>query len=322
MHWTEPATAEDSHADLENRLWAAANKLWADAALKPSEFSPIVLGLIFLRYAETRFLAVEKEIGPSTGRRKIGPADYHAKGALYLSAEARFTHLLQLPEGGNMGQAVNDAMRAVEKENPDLADVLPKTYQILENRTLAELLKVIASIPIKDGDTFGLIYEYFLGKFAMSEGQKGGEFYTPTSIVKLIVEILEPYHGRIYDPACGSGGMFVQSARFVENHHKNPTAEISCHGQERVTETGRLARLNLAVHGLQGDIKQGNREKCRGRTAVETYTTELFETQEVRYSLPACVVKKYPENDRTALLVPREIAPGGRSIALFAWPSD
>lgn len=259
MHWTEPASSDDSHSELETKLWGAANQLWANAALKPSEFSPIVLGLIFLRYADVRFRAIAEEIGPATGRRKIGPADYHAKGVLYLPEEARFGHLLQLPEGGNIGQAVNDAMRAVERENPDLADVLPKTYQILENRTLAELLKVMASIPMdKGGDTFGLIYEYFLGKFAMSEGQKGGEFYTPTSIVRLIVEILEPYHGRIYDPACGSGGMFVQSARFVENHHKNPTREISCHGQERVTDTGRLARLNLAVHGLSGDIRQGN----------------------------------------------------------------
>lgn len=259
MHWTEPASAEDSHAELEKRLWDAANKMWADASLKPSEFSPIVLGLIFLRYAETRFVAAEAEIGSSSGRRKVGPADYHAKGVIYLPDAARFGQLLKLPEGSELGKAVNDAMRAVEKENPDLADVLPKTYQILENRTLAELLKVMASIPMdKGGDTFGLIYEYFLGKFAMSEGQKGGEFYTPTSIVRLIVEILEPYHGLIYDPACGSGGMFVQSARFVENHHKNPAAEIFCHGQERVTDTSRLARLNLAVHGLQGDIRQGN----------------------------------------------------------------
>jgi type I restriction enzyme M protein len=117
----------------------------------------------------------------------------------------------------------------------------------------------MASIPMdKGGDTFGLIYEYFLGKFAMSEGQKGGEFYTPTAIVRLIVEILEPYHGLIFDPACGSGGMFIQSARFVEEHRKNPTKEISVHGQERVTDTSRLARLNLAVHGLSGEIKQGN----------------------------------------------------------------
>lgn len=270
MHWTEPATAEDSHSELEKKLWDAANQLWANADLKPSEFSPIVLGLIFLRYAETRFAAVADEIGTSSGRRKIGPADYHAKGVLFLPEEARFPHLLKLPEGGNVGQAVNEAMRAVEKENPDLADVLPKTYQILENRTLAELLKVMASIPMdKEGDTFGLIYEYFLGKFAMSEGQKGGEFYTPTSIVRLIVEILEPYHGRIYDPACGSGGMFVQSARFVEQHDvasrsagagkkKSAIHEIAMYGQERVTDTSRLARLNLAVHGLSGDVRQGN----------------------------------------------------------------
>ena len=142
---------------------------------------------------------------------------------IYLPEEARFGHLLSLPEGANIGQAVNDAMRAIEKENPDLADVLPKTYQILDSRTLASLLKVMASIPMdKGGDTFGLIYEYFLGKFAMSEGQKGGEFYTPTSIVRLIVEILEPYHGRIFDPACGSGGMFIQSARFVEDAPEEP----------------------------------------------------------------------------------------------------
>jgi len=260
MIWNEPADATDSHSDLESRLWAAANQLWADAALKPSEYSPTVLGLIFLRYADVRFSAVEEEIQPKEGsRRRIGPADYHARGVLYLPDDARFGHLLQLPEGTALGQAVNDAMRAVERENPDLADVLPKTYQILENRTLAELLKVIASIPMdKGGDVFGLIYEYFLGKFAMSEGQKGGEFYTPTSIVRLIVEILEPYHGRIYDPACGSGGMFVQCARFVENHQRDPGAELSVYGQERVTDTSRLARLNLAVHGLGGDIRQGN----------------------------------------------------------------
>jgi type I restriction enzyme M protein len=260
MHWTEPATAADSHSALERTLWDAANQLWAGAALKPSEYSPTVLGLIFLRYADVKFGAVEADLKPQAGsRRKIGPTDYHAAGVIYLPAESRFAHLLSLPEGANTGQAINEAMRAIERENPDLADVLPKSYHILESKTLAALLKTMNSISMdKGGDTFGLIYEYFLGKFAMSEGQKGGEFYTPTSIVKLIVEILEPYHGRILDPACGSGGMFIQSARFVEAHQKNPTAEISVHGQERVTDTARLARLNLAVHGLSGDIKQGN----------------------------------------------------------------
>jgi type I restriction enzyme M protein len=277
MHWTEPATADDSHAELEKKLWDAANQLWSNASLKPSEYSPTVLGLIFLRYADVRFVAVEAEMKPQAGsRRKIGPTDFHAAGVVYLPDEARFSHLLSLPEGAQVGQAINEAMRSIEQENPDLVDVLPKSYHILESRTLASLLKTMASISMdKGGDTFGLIYEYFLGKFAMSEGQKGGEFYTPTSIVKLIVEILEPYHGRIFDPACGSGGMFIQSARFVEAHKSNrsltpalsqgareysgnPTAEISVHGQERVTDTARLARLNLAVHGLSGDIKQGN----------------------------------------------------------------
>ena len=241
MHWTEPATSDDPHAALEKTLWDAANQLWAGASLKPSEYSPTVLGLIFLRYADVRFAAVAEDLKPQPGtRRKIGPADFHAAGVIFLPDDARFSHLLSLPEGTQVGQAVNDAMRAIEKENPDLADVLPKNYHILESRTLASLLKTMASIPMdKGGDTFGLIYEYFLGKFAMSEGQKGGEFYTPTSIVRLIVEILEPYHGRILDPACGSGGMFIQSARFVEAHQKNPTAEISVHGQEGVTDTSR-----------------------------------------------------------------------------------
>jgi type I restriction enzyme M protein len=141
----------------------------------------------------------------------------------------------------------------------------------LKNDTLFALLKTFSQIPIDiEGDVFGKIYEYFLGKFAMSEGQKGGEFFTPTAIVKLIVEIIEPFHGRIFDPACGSGGMFVQSARFVQNHRQNPTAEISIYGQEKTAETVRLCRMNLAVNGLSGDIRQANTyyenvHNCRGR---------------------------------------------------------
>src|SRR5215210_5671241 len=150
-------------------------------------------------------------------------------------------------------------MRAIEVDNPDLKDVLPKTYGRIENSTLVALLKTFSSVPMDiEGDAFGKIYEYFLGKFAMSEGQKGGEFFTPTPIVKLIAEIIEPYHGRIFDPACGSGGMFVQSAAFVERHRLNPGSEISVYGQERVDETVRLCKMNLAVHGLSGDIREGN----------------------------------------------------------------
>ena len=245
---------------IEKRLWDAADEMRANSKLKSSEYSIPVLGLIFLRYADQKFAAAQKELeGKGTGRRQIGKSDYQAKNVLYLPEAARFQKLLQKPEGANIGQAINDAMRAIEGENPDLKDVLPKTYNRLENSSLVELLKIMASIPMDiEGDAFGKIYEYFLGKFAMAEGQKGGEFFTPTAIVKLIVEILEPFHGRIFDPACGSGGMFVQSARFVEERKKNPSAEISIYGQERVAETVRLNKMNLAVHGLAGDIRQGN----------------------------------------------------------------
>src|SRR5579872_960387 len=149
-------------------------------------------------------------------------------------------------------------MKAIEADNEDLKDVLPKTYNSLEKSLLVSLLKNFSSIPMDiEGDAFGKIYEYFLGNFAMAEGQKGGEFFTPISIVKLIVEIIEPYRGRIFDPACGSGGMFVQSAAFV-GHHKKNVNEISIYGQEKVAETIRLCKMNLAVHGLSGDIRQSN----------------------------------------------------------------
>jgi type I restriction enzyme M protein len=150
-------------------------------------------------------------------------------------------------------------MKAIEADNEDLRDVLPKNYQRIDNNTLFELIRALSSLPDDiEGDAFGKIYEYFLGKFAMKEGQKGGEFFTPTSLVRLIVEVIEPFHGRILDPASGSGGMFVQSARFVANHKKVPSAEISMYGIERVTDTIRLAKMNLAVHGLSGDIREAN----------------------------------------------------------------
>lgn len=245
--------------NIEARLWDAADELRANSKLKSSEYSVPVLGLVFLRYADQKFQAAAKELeGAGSGRRKIGPADYQAKGVLYLPEAARFSALIAQPEGANIGAAINDAMRAIEAENPDLRDVLPKTYNRFENALLKELLKTMNSVPMDiEGDAFGKIYEYFLGNFAMSEGQKGGEFFTPTALVKLIVGIIEPFHGRIYDPACGSGGMFVQSARFVEEHKQNPEAELSIYGQEKVAETVRLGKMNLAVHGLSGDIRQG-----------------------------------------------------------------
>ena len=248
---------------IENRLWAAADQLWANSSLKPSEYSTPVLGLIFLRYADHKFTQAEAEFAKSSaaqiGRHRIGKIDYQAKGVLYLPEEARFSRLRNTPEGEDLGKAINDAMKSIETENEELRDVLPKTYKRLDNATLIELMRILGSIPMNiEGDAFGTIYEYFLGNFAMKEGQKGGEFFTPTSIVKLIVEVIEPFHGLIYDPACGSGGMFVQSARFVEEHKRNPNTEISIYGQEKVAETIRLCKMNLAVHGLSGDIREGN----------------------------------------------------------------
>lgn len=245
---------------LEDRLWKAADQLRANSSLAASQYSTPVLGLIFLRYADVRFTQVEKELeGKATGRRQVGRADYQARGVMYVPETARFSYLKALPEGADIGQALNRAMEVIEADNPDLKGVLPRDYARIDNSVLAELLRLIGSIPDDiEGDAFGKIYEYFLGNFAMTEGQRGGEFFTPTSIVKLIVDIIQPFRGRILDPACGSGGMFVQSARFVGEHQKNPTSEISIFGQERVEETIRLAKMNLAVHGLAGEIVPSN----------------------------------------------------------------
>ncbi len=249
-----------NHTGLEKRLWQAADELRANSRLKASEYSVPVLGLIFLRYADHRFTQAERDLaGRGTGRRAVGRTDYQARGVLFLPQSARFANLLRLPEGADIGRAINQAMADIEAENEELRGVLPRTYNRLDNDSLVALLKNFASIPLDvQGDTFGRIYEYFLGKFAMSEGQRGGEFFTPTALVQLIVEVIQPFHGRILDPACGSGGMFVQSARFVENHRGNPNAEISLYGQENIAETVRLCRMNLAVHGLSGDVRQAN----------------------------------------------------------------
>ena len=267
MHWIAPASKDTATATLEKSLWAAADELRANSGLTSAQYSQPVLGLIFLRFADAKFAARRAELAKaSTGRRGSRleePAAYHAAGVLYLAAEARFAELLDYPEGGKddktLGQAVDDAMRAIERDNPQLAGVLPKTYQVFKAPLLKSLLKTFSTIPVDlQGDSFGKIYEYFLGEFASSEGSMGGEFYTPTAIVRLLVEVLEPFHGRILDPACGSGGMFVQSARFVAEHQKQGNGQgLAIHGVEKVDDTGRLCRQNLAVHGLEGEIKHG-----------------------------------------------------------------
>lgn len=263
MLWIAPSEKDNGNATLEKNLWGAADQFRANSGLKAQEYSGPILGLIFLRFVEVRFAAQRSKLeslnaSSRRGSRVEEPAAYHAEGILYLALEARFDYLLTLPEGADIGAKVNEAMREIEKHNPQLAGVLPKTYNLFTSTLLKELLKKVSEIPASvDFDAFGRIYEYFLGEFARTEGQKGGEFYTPSSIVKLLAEVIEPFHGRILDPACGSGGMFVQSARFVAEHQKNPAAELAICGVEKTDETGRLCRLNLAVHGLEGDIRHG-----------------------------------------------------------------
>ncbi|MDA3926616.1 MAG: class I SAM-dependent DNA methyltransferase [Kiritimatiellae bacterium] len=325
MIWIAPSEKNVVTASLEKKLWDAADQFRANSGLKAQEYSAPVLGLIFLRFAEVRFnarrAALTGQPSPGSaspplpvgdgkggehpsaygggaggegaervsrrGSKVDDPAAYHAEAVLYLPAESRFDYLLNLPEAENIGAKVNDAMRDIEKTNPQLAGVLPKAYNLFTGTLLKELLKKVSEIPASiDYDAFGRIYEYFLGEFAMSEGQGGGEFYTPSSIVRLLTEVIEPYHGRILDPACGSGGMFVQSARFVAEHKAsppstrpdghpspsgrrdgdeglaaqysgNPSRELSICGVEKTDETGRLCRLNLAVHGLEGTIRHG-----------------------------------------------------------------
>ena len=262
---------------IENRLWTMADELRANSRLRASEYSTPVLGLIFLRYADHKFMQADQEIREmaSAGRKRTRTtnqsAAYQARGVFYLPENARFQYLLDLPESEDVARAINDAMRVIEETNSGLDGVLPKTYNRLERTVLFELLRTLAQIPMDiEGDAFGKIYEYFLGNFAMAEGARGGEFFTPTSIVKLIVEILQPFEGRILDPASGSGGMFVQSAEFIHNHRQNGNGQISIYGTERVSETIRLCKMNLAVHGLEGDIRQANSyyddpHRCEGK---------------------------------------------------------
>ncbi len=222
--------------DIADRLWNAADKLRANTPLRASEYSVPVLGLIFLKFADQKFTAVDRvlreRVRQSEGRMTLSPARYKAEGAIYLDEQARYGYLRRLSTG--LDTALNNAMKLIERDNPEsLAGALPTNgYSTLDNSTLRALLATFDGVPLDvEGDLFGKIYEYFLGKFALAEGQRGGEFFTPTSIVKLIVEIIEPFHGLIFDPACGSGGMFVQSAQFVQRHRRDPSEEVSLYGQ-------------------------------------------------------------------------------------------
>lgn len=247
-------------AELERRLWAAADTLRANSSLGPAEYRGPVLGLIFLAFAEHRFEELRPELEQqATARRPVTADDYRARGVLFVPEIARLSWLVDLPEGENLGGNVDLAMDTIEATNTGLNGVLPRGYQKLEKSVLLELLRLFAPLPrTVSGDAFGLIYEYFLAEFAANEGKRGGEFFTPQSIVRLIVDVIEPFHGKVYDPACGSGGMFVHSAKFVESHSGSPARDLSVYGQEQKESTVPLARMNLALHGLSGDIRLAN----------------------------------------------------------------
>ncbi|PRY11899.1 type I restriction enzyme M protein [Pontibacter ummariensis] len=254
---------------LEDDLWDAANSLRAYGGIKASDYAVPVLGLIFLRFADNKYSHVEAEILQEyekyKGTRMERALDKIAleKCGFYLPENARYDYLLNLPGDKKAAEAIKEAMVAIESyQDAKFQGVLPKDafFDIEKKKDdiLPQLLKAFSDIP-KDasGDVFGKIYEYFLGNFALSEGQKGGEFFTPTSVVRFIVEVIEPYSGKIYDPACGSGGMFVQSAKFVKeaNHDLN---DIYVCGQEYMGETVRLAKMNLLVNNLRGEITETN----------------------------------------------------------------
>lgn len=254
---------------LEDKLWDSANTLRATGGIKSADYAVPVLGIIFLRFADNKYALAEKEIEKEYAKFKGTRAEVGIdkiaikKCGLYLSATSRYDYLLKLPTKESLAEAIKKAMQDIEShQDEQYKDILPTdAYAQIEKNSpeiLPELMKTFSDIP-KDasGDVFGKIYEYFLGKFALSEGQKGGEFFTPTSVVKFIVEAIEPYKGKIFDPACGSSGMFVQSANFLEKSQKN-REDIVVYGQEHERATVKLAKMNLLVNNLRGYITKAN----------------------------------------------------------------
>jgi len=249
---------------IEKRLWKAADTLRSNSNYASNEYFMPVMGLIFLRHAYSRFLAVKDDIEaglPSRGgkKRPVVKEDFSRKGAIFLKPEAQFDHLVAIRDGKDRIKAVITAMESIEADYQGLQGLLPKSeYQELDDEVLGQLLRTLNPDELKraSGDVFGRIYEYFLTRFADLKAHDNGEFFTPISLVSLIANVIEPCQGTVMDPACGSGGMFVQSARVVERQHQNPTERLTFYGLEKNPTTIRLAKMNLAVHGLEGNIQK------------------------------------------------------------------
>ena len=262
--------SEQELKKLEDKLWAAADKM--RGAVSVSDYKFIVLGLIFLKYISDSFEEKYKELLEEGAGLEEERDCYTAENIFYVPKNARWEYLVEHSKDTNIGEIIDDALTLIEKENNSLKNVLPKNYNspTMRNVNLGELLDLFTNIKVgtreaKEKDLLGRIYEYFLGQFAKNELQKGGEFYTPACLVRTMVECIEPFKGKVYDPACGSGGMFVQSMKFVEEHQGN-IYNIGIYGQEKNPTTWRLAKMNLAIRSMYGDL---------GKYAADTFTEDL-----------------------------------------------
>lgn len=263
---------------FEETLWKSADKL--RGSMDSAEYKYVVLGLIFMKYISDKFETKYEELVEEGDGFEEDRDEYEAENIFWVPKEARWGYLKDNAKDPKIGQIIDDAMILIEKENPTLKGVLDKRYARpeLDKRRLGELIDLISTIRLhKNGekDLLGRVYEYFLGQFASSEGKGGGEFYTPTSVVKTLVEMIEPYKGRIYDPACGSGGMFIQSEKFIEEH-AGRIGDLSIYGQELNATTWKLCKMNLAIRGLDGNI---------GPNQADTFHDDLHKTLKADYVL-------------------------------------
>src|SRR5437899_3029061 len=254
----EKTATNGANLGFEQKLWAAADKLRGH--MDAAEYKHVVLGLIFLKYISDAF---QERYGALKAEKHADPEDrdeYTMENVFWVPPKARWGQLQKNAKQATIGKLIDDAMDAIEKQNPSLRGVLPKDYgrPDLDKRRLGELIDLIGTIGLGDKesrskDILGRVYEYFLGQFASREGKKGGEFYTPRCVVRLLVEMLEPYKGRVYDPCCGSSGMFVQSEEFIREHG-GKLGDISIYGQESNANTWRLAKMNLAIRGIEANL--------------------------------------------------------------------
>ena len=263
---------------FEETLWKSADKL--RGSMDSAEYKYVVLGLIFMKYISDKFETKYEELVEEGDGFEEDRDEYEAENIFWVPKEARWGYLKDNAKDPKIGQIIDDAMILIEKENTTLKGVLDKRYARpeLDKRRLGELIDLISTIKLhKNGekDLLGRVYEYFLGQFASSEGKGGGEFYTPTSVVKTLVEMIEPYKGRIYDPACGSGGMFIQSEKFIEEH-AGRIGDLSIYGQELNATTWKLCKMNLAIRGLDGNI---------GPNQADTFHDDLHKTLKADYVL-------------------------------------